>query len=84
MITLKEQLKRDKARMIAKKSYRAKNSRVRAKIASYFRPGNKDFGIPFKGADNFSGQWQKFKDRIVSTENGVIELGVFQNNKYTE
>lgn len=73
MISLAEQLKRDRFRLRAKQEKR-KGKPFRMPI---IRLGNKDFGVPYRGKDTFSGMFKKFEDRFVY---GFVY--VYDNNKY--
>lgn len=83
MITLKEQLKRDRERKTKKFYLRAMKRKPRVQEATI---GNKDFGIPYRGKDRFSGQFKKFADRTIKgfdpEQPDVIRLFVYDNNKY--
>ena len=88
MISLKEQLKRDTDRKTKKFFLRAMKRKPRVQETNI---GNKDFGIPYKGKDRFSGQRKKEGDRIIrewvqededGTTRVVNRLFVYDNNKY--
>ncbi len=85
MISMKEQLRRDKFRMQVKQGMRMKkNPRVQVPVIN---TGNKDHGIPYTGKDKFGGMFRKFDDRIMRDyvmEDGrvVNRLFVLSNNKY--
>ena len=86
MITFKEQLRRNSARLYEKQMKR----RIKAGIKpqqGMIVTGNKDTGVPYHGKDRFSGQNRKFADRIIwdyEMEDGrvVNRLFVLDNSKY--
>ena len=82
MISLKEQIYRDRLRLKLKQGERKGKP-----IQMPFIPaGNKDFGVPYHGKDTFSGMFKKFADRTIKgydpEQPEVIRLFVYDNNKY--
>lgn len=87
MISLKEQIYRDRLRMKLKQGER----KGKLPAMPFIRMGNKDYGIPYHGKDTFSGMFKKFADRFIDewemeNEDGsmrtVKRVFVYDNNKY--
>jgi hypothetical protein len=87
MISLKEQISRDRIRLKLKQGER----KGKPFHMPFIRIGNKDFGVPYHGKDTFSGMFKKFADRYIpdwevededGTKRVVQRVFVYDNNKY--
>lgn len=83
MISLKDQLRLSRNRLLTKIMKRRMKHGVKQKNPGFIPFGNKDYGVPYTGKDRYSGQFRKFAERIEYAEEGnVHRLHYADNNKY--
>jgi hypothetical protein len=83
MVSFRQQLYNDAMRKAIKAHKRTGgNKKI---IMPMIHMGNPDHGIPYHGKDTYSGQFKKFKDRVILNyeKEGVHRVFIYQNNKYT-